>query len=391
MPLQLPTVGADNRAMAQSWLCPTELDQARVTEASPRIRRARKIAAGLCGVVLVMSGPWIGWWTLALFAVAVVNLGTLEWRFARSDHPERVAAQSLCLITALFAAGVLLSGGAESPLLPWLVIPVGMAATRFRAPVVWSYAGLTAMVAIAVTAGSDPSGVAGDPVPLMVTLSLLGGIAVITSALTSAELTHRDAAVLDPLTGLLNRKTLASRVLELEHQAALTGDWVCFVACDLDHFKAVNDTHGHERGDAVLRDVAYELRKALRSFELIYRLGGEEFLILLPGADAATGGEVAERLRRTLASSRPGGLELTMSMGLSAAAGAEVRHQSLFRAADEALFEAKRGGRSRIVVAGQEDARAEREDIGAEAGGKRGPGGGLEPDPAEVSAAIPLV
>lgn len=142
---------------------------------------------------------------------------------------------------------------------------------------------------------------------------------------------------------------------------------------------------------ARLRSTAEQPGELLRRAQLIYRLGGEEFLIVLPGADAATGGEVAERLRRTLASSRPGGLELTMSMGLSAAAGAEVRHQSLFRAADEALFEAKRGGRNRIVVAGQEDARAEREDIGAEAGWKRGPGGGLEPDPAEVSAAIPLV
>ena len=160
-----------------------------------------------------------------------------------------------------------------------------MAATRFRAPVVWAYAGLTAVVTLVVAVGTDPAGLADDPLLVMVTLSLLVGLAAITSALTGAELTHRDAAVLDPLTGLLNRTGLEARVAELEQQAGLTGDWVCFVACDLDHFKAVNDTHGHERGDAVLRAVAYELRKALRSFELIYRLGGEEFLVVLPGTD----------------------------------------------------------------------------------------------------------
>lgn len=338
---------------ARSWLCPTELDRARVTEASPRVRHARTIAAGACGLALVVSGPWIGWWTLGLFAVAVVNLLTLEWRFSRTDHPERVAAQSLCVITALFATGVALSGGPDSPAMPWLVIPVGMAATRFRASVVWTYAGVTAAVALLVTAGIDPVGTASNPVGLMVTLSLLAGIAVITSALTMAELTHRDAAVLDPLTGLLNRTGLESRIAELEQLATLTGDWICFVACDLDHFKAVNDTHGHERGDAVLKDVAYQLRKALRSFELIYRLGGEEFLVILPGIDAVDGREIAEHLRATLASCRPGGLELTMSVGVSAARGNNVEHQALFRSADEALYEAKREGRNRVVVAGE--------------------------------------
>ncbi len=336
---------------SRSWLCPTELDRARVTEASPRVRRAREIAAGACGAVVIASGHWLGWWTLGLLAVAVANLATLEWRLGRTDHPERVAARSLCLNTAVFAAGIALSGGPASPGLPWLAIPVGMAATRFRSAVVWAYAGLTGVVALAVSVGVDPGGVADDPVLLMVTLSLLVGLAAITSALTGAELTHRDAAVLDPLTGLLNRSGLEARVAELEQQAALTGDWVCFVACDLDHFKAVNDTHGHERGDAVLRAVAYELRKTLRSFELIYRLGGEEFLVVLPGTDAAGGCQIAERLREAISSSRPGGVDLTMSVGLSAAQGTDVEHHVLFRSADEALYEAKREGRDRVVVA----------------------------------------
>ncbi|MGZ8666657.1 MAG: diguanylate cyclase [Solirubrobacterales bacterium] len=330
-----------------------------MTEASPRVRRAREVAAGACGLALIVSGPWFGWWTLGLFAVAVANLATLEWRFSRTDHPEQVAARSLCLTTALFATGVALSGGAQSPALPWLVIPVGMAATRFRSSVVWAYAGLTAVVTLAVAVGTHPAGFADDPLLVMVTLTLLVGMAATTSALTGAELTHRDAAVLDPLTGLLNRTGLETRVAELEQQAALTGDWVCFVACDLDNFKVINDTHGHERGDAVLRAVAYELRKALRSFELIYRLGGEEFLVVMPGTDPDGGREIAERLRQTIATARPGGVELTMSVGLSAAQGEAVEHHALFRSADEALYEAKRGGRDRVVVAGERPGQVE--------------------------------
>ena len=118
---------------------------------------------------------------------------------------------------------------------------------------------------------------------MIATLALLAGVISIVWALQAAELHHRDEAILDPLTGLLNRHALAPRFLEISHQARLTGQPVCMVLCDVDGFKQINDEHGHDRGDAVLRDIAYELRKRLRSFELVYRLGGEEFLTVLPG------------------------------------------------------------------------------------------------------------
>ena len=103
--------------------------------------------------------------------------------------------------------------------------------------------------------------------------------------------------MLDPLTGLLNRASLDSRVAEIEQQAHLTNEAVALVLLDLDHFKRVNDEYGHERGDAVLRDAAYEMRKSLRTFELAYRIGGEEFLLLLPGTDFENGLDIAERIR----------------------------------------------------------------------------------------------
>jgi GGDEF domain-containing protein len=113
--------------------------------------------------------------------------------------------------------------------------------------------------------------------------------------------------VLDPLTGLLNRTALMSRFEELRQQAAQNGRPIAVIVCDLDHFKDVNDHHGHDRGDVVLREAAYELRKATRSFELIYRIGGEEFLLVLPGVEILEAQEVAERLRKTVASATPGG------------------------------------------------------------------------------------
>jgi diguanylate cyclase (GGDEF)-like protein len=124
------------------------------------------------------------------------------------------------------------------------------------------------------------------------------------------------------------------------------------LVADLDHFKEVNDVHGHPAGDAVLKDVAYAMRKALRAFDLVYRVGGEEFVVLLPGADLERTLEVGERLREAVAACRTGDIAVTMSVGAAAARGGGVRFLDLYGAADAALYTAKRGGRDRVCAAG---------------------------------------
>ena len=117
-----------------------------------------------------------------------------------------------------------------------------------------------------------------------------------------SEREHRRVAVIDPLTGLLNRSAFAQRLGELQHQIDQGAESsLGFLMADIDHFKRINDEHGHPVGDAVLRDVAYAMRSELRAFDLIYRLGGEEFAILLPGADVEKTREIAERLRAAVA------------------------------------------------------------------------------------------
>jgi diguanylate cyclase (GGDEF)-like protein len=335
-----------------AWLCPTEEHRVRAREAGARVRTARTVAAAACGVALVAIVPFEGWWTFILFGAVAVSLGTLDARLRRSKRPELVAAQSSLLILAVLAIGAGLSGGEDSPALPWLVLPAATAAARFRPQVVAVGAALTAVVMCGVSFGVDAQAVLDDPRRLISALTLLVGIAAITNMLTEGELEHRDRAVLDPLTGLLNRSSLESRAVEIEQQARLTGGPVSLVLLDLDSFKRVNDTYGHERGDAVLRDVAYEIRKSLRSFELIYRIGGEEFLVLLPGVPLHEAVEVADRVCRAVTASRPGDLDVTISGGVAAGAGEEIRYDQLFRDADHALLEAKRGGRDRVEVAG---------------------------------------
>jgi diguanylate cyclase (GGDEF)-like protein len=335
-----------------SWLCPTEEHRARALEAGDRVRAARTIAAVTCGISLVATAPFVSWWFLILFGVVAAVLGTLERRLDRSERPELVAAQTALLILAVLAVGTALSGGEDSPALPWMILPVATSAARFRPQVVIVGAGLTAAVMFGVCVGVDLQAVVDDPTRLISALTLLIAITAIMSALTEGELEHRDRAVLDPLTGLLNRASLDARVLEIEEQAHLTGGAVSVIVLDLDWFKRVNDTYGHERGDAVLRDAAYEIRKSLRSFELVYRIGGEEFLVLLPGVDLPTALEIAERVRHAVQDARPGDLDLTISAGVAADAGGHIRYDDLFRAADSALLEAKRGGRNRVETAG---------------------------------------
>jgi diguanylate cyclase (GGDEF)-like protein len=336
----------------RSWLCPTELDRMRVVEASERVRRARVFIWLVVGVMLIVVSPWNGWWSLLLFAPAGANLALLELMLKRSDHPERWAMGTTVFMMGLFAAAIPLTGGADSPAIPLTIIPAAIAPMRFRGKVVLAFAALTVAVLIVVPVGLDPNGAAHDPRLILASIVLLVSVTVANWALVEAEMTQRDAAVLDPLTGLLNRKALEARAFELEQQARLTGDSVALVACDVDRFKNVNDTHGHDRGDVVLQAVAYEMRKALRSFELIYRLGGEEFLVVLPGIELHDGVVVAERLRATLEAAKPGGLQMTASFGVSAGAGKDVNYARLFKAADEALYEAKAAGRNRVVAAG---------------------------------------
>jgi diguanylate cyclase (GGDEF)-like protein len=189
-----------------------------------------------------------------------------------------------------------------------------------------------------------------NPVYVIAPLALLLCVAVLSTPLMRSDIQHRSDAVIDQLTGMLNRKALSSRVVELEEQSQIIGDPVGLVVCDLDHFKRVNDTCGHFVGDVVLKEAAYVLRKQLRAFDLAYRLGGEEFLVLLPGSDLAHAAELADRLRAAVsAEALAGSVQVTMSFGVGASRRGEAfDYAAVFAQADTALYEAKRGGRDQV-------------------------------------------
>lgn len=160
----------------------------------------------------------------------------------------------------------------------------------------------------------------------------------------------------DPLTGLKNRHGLRRESARLfDSRKAAPFDTGAVILVDLDHFKTINDTHGHGAGDEVLREVAAEINAQLRESDLIFRYGGEEFLILLPDQTLAAVGEVCERLRRALADRRfhlPDGSDIPVTASFGAAAlDYDAPFEAALERADRALYQAKEAGRNRVVTA----------------------------------------
>lgn len=224
--------------------------------------------------------------------------------------------------------------------------------SRFSLRGVIAGVSFTLALLIAVAFVTATHAVVHDPTLLVAPLALVIAVAMLSTALMRSDLEHRSEAVIDPLTGMLNRNALGSRVAELAQQSQLSGEPIGLILADLDHFKQVNDSLGHAIGDAVLKDVAYVLRKQLRAFDLAYRLGGEEFLVLLPGADVAQTELLAEQLREAVsARSVGGGVEVTLSLGVSASErGDAFDYAAVFAEADAALYQAKRLGRDRVCT-----------------------------------------
>jgi two-component system cell cycle response regulator len=164
-----------------------------------------------------------------------------------------------------------------------------------------------------------------------------------------------EMAITDALTGLSNRRYMESHLGTLVEQASARGKPLSALVIDIDYFKAINDTHGHDAGDDVLRDFALRLKRSIRGIDLACRYGGEEFVIVMPETDMAVAAMVAERLRRRIAAEpfaiTQGAqtIPVTISIGIAGLRGKDDSAAALLKRADQALYRAKRDGRNRVV------------------------------------------
>ena len=165
-----------------------------------------------------------------------------------------------------------------------------------------------------------------------------------------------EAAITDGLTGLYNRRYMESHLATLIEQAAGRHKPLTVLVLDIDYFKSINDSYGHDAGDDVLREFAIRVRKSIRGIDLACRHGGEEFVIVMPETDLAVAATVAERLRRRIAMEAfpieqgRRSIDVTISIGIAALEGAGDSANNLLKRADQALYRAKRDGRNRVVA-----------------------------------------
>lgn len=173
------------------------------------------------------------------------------------------------------------------------------------------------------------------------------------NSLRDLSLALRDAAMRDPLTGLGNRRFLMERLREENDRTLRLGRGFAVAIMDVDHFKAVNDAHGHETGDQVLQAIAMAVESGVRTYDQCGRWGGEEFLILLPETPVDHARVIVERIRLAIAAiDRVGEVQvsLTASFGLAEHRGGEGFSATIGRA-DQALYAAKAAGRNRVASA----------------------------------------
>jgi diguanylate cyclase (GGDEF)-like protein len=324
----------------------------RLIDMELRLRPYRFACFAILAAGLAAFSSELGWWWTAPLAAGLIGFAVADSFMKNSEHPAIWVAAAWGILPLLLADAVVTTGGAESPALMWFALPAVTLGARFEPRgIVLGTAYILALLGLSTFALDAPVASAHAQ-EVMADTGLVLCTVILSGALVESDRAHRRRSTLDPLTGLCNRNALEQRLAELDGQPTSEEEGLShsLLLCDLDHFKRVNDQLGHAAGDAVLQDVAYTMRAALRAGDSIYRVGGEEILVVLPGAAEEAALEIAERLRTAVRERRPVGVTVTVSIGVAVAPPGPLDTDELVGLADVALYTAKAEGRDRVVV-----------------------------------------
>jgi diguanylate cyclase (GGDEF)-like protein len=324
----------------------------RLLDMERRVQRYRAGCFAILALALTAVGPQVGWWWLAPLAAGFAGFAIADRFMQTSKRPQLWIAGAWSALPLLLAGAVVATGGPESPVVVWFALPAVTLGVRFEP---WGMVVGTAYIValfLLSTVALDPAAASDHSQALVAALALILSTVILSGALVESDRAHRRRSTLDPLTGLFNRNALEQRLAELHGQPCNEAEGLshALLLCDLDHFKRVNDQLGHAAGDAVLQEVAYVMRATLRAGDSIYRVGGEEILVVLPGATRADAIEIAERLRVAVRERRPVGVGVTVSIGVAVSKPDVVNTDDLVTRADAALYAAKAGGRDTVRV-----------------------------------------
>ena len=322
----------------------------------------------------LLDGTAHQWWANPLGNVLLVHGGVAVWAGARSlreVRPRRLLFTGIPLVTLVASAldnpaTNTWSGGPV--FLGAMSLTVGLASrelwrlepgySRVRVPMAAAAGGLSAfyfgrLVFFLLEGQDGPTFVTyfGSEVTTLVTMVMLVVVSFSMAALSTEQQTRalRMVATRDDLTGLLNRKAFMEIAAEHLSDPAVTRATGALILADLDHFKAVNDTYGHAAGDAALQAFAASCQDTVRTTDLAGRYGGEEFVLLIPGASADRAERIADAISQRLADSahRDGPRMPTVSYGIATYDAGTPGLDALIASADAALYEAKSQGRNR--------------------------------------------
>ena len=298
----------------------------------------------------------------------------MSWRSPEQAWKPARIAELAALATLLLAVTLAIFGSTASDelprvMLPFLVLPIIVwAAFRFgQRELTASLAAVCAIAAWFTLAGQGPFARAPLNIAMLMLLAFIGTV-IFTGLLLNAVLRERasamaalgraldnvhELALTDPLTGLYNRRLLQDALPRELILAERRDEQLAVIMIDLDYFKRINDSSGHDAGDAALVEVAALLKRHIRASDIACRYGGEEFVLVLPDATLAGAVQKAEELRvaiAQLALRHRGALGVTASLGVAVYPQHGLEAESLLRAADEALYAAKGAGRNRVIA-----------------------------------------
>jgi diguanylate cyclase (GGDEF)-like protein/putative nucleotidyltransferase with HDIG domain len=310
-------------------------------------------AIGLMALALGMDSSVAGGVMWGLAGVAVLS-GLIALRLA-AHLPEAALIVGLVLCTGFVCIAVAFSGGHTSPFVlfyPWVAVEASYFVNRRRA--------VAFIAATAVASGATLVAVDGVHGGVLPTWSMIVGSMIAVGALTAALRARSDRliesladrAARDSLTGLANRRGYHFRIERELERAQRHGLPLSIVLADIDHFKSLNDAFGHRRGDQALREFGELCRQELRATDLVSRVGGEEFAIVLPHVDEHEAVATAERLRLAVRERlhTPDGHSLSASFGVASFPQHGSDPEVLLDHADQAMYTAKHLGRDRTVV-----------------------------------------
>lgn len=295
--------------------------------------------------------PWTGWTLVAGTACGAVVHRVAQMRVREWRNPQAVLMatwmvwQGACFAGALFIPDPPLWG------LSGFALLLVTASSSFARPCAIAAGLYSALLVVATTAITKPSALWDSPQAWTGALAVVASVMLVGRALRMRALGLDTDASFDALTGLPNWKAWQASVQEWEATRARGTDRLALLLIDVDNLKAINDAHGHARGDDVIRGVAARLEGATRHEGALFRLGGEEFAMLVRDDDVDQVEAIGERLRRAVSDHLVAGLDVTVSIG-AAVAFHGLDPGTLFDAADGALYGAKHGGRNRVNRAG---------------------------------------